>query len=87
MAPPPSAEELAALDAKIDASPDVSDADRASRRELLRRMFCLGERLRAAGVGEDWLRARLPAEAVLVTSWAAVDAREAVLARLWKRDK
>lgn len=79
-----SEELIRALDEQIDASPDVSADQRAKSRELLRRLFHLGNLLRKEGVSEDFLRDRLPTEAMNVSTWKDVDTRKSALLRVYK---
>ena len=82
----PTQEQIAELDKQINESTDVSPEDKVSRRELLRRLFYLGNECRKQGVDEDFLRTRLPHEAVpiMAGSWDVVPKRIESVMKLWK---
>lgn len=79
-------EQIQQLDAQIDASNDVSPEDKASRREMLRRLFHLGNECRRQGASEEFLRQRIPHESVPIMAggWDVVPKRIESVMKLWK---
>lgn len=74
------------MDRQIDASQDVPAEDKTSRREMLRRLFYLGNECRKQGASEEFLRSRIPHEAVpiMAGSWDVVPKRVESVMKLWK---
>ena len=77
--------EIAQLDRQIDESKDVSTSDKTNRREMLRRLFHLGNECRKQGASEDFLRDRIPHEAVpiMAGNWDVVSKRVTAVMKLW----
>jgi len=82
----PTQQEVELLDQQINESTDVSPQDKNTRREMLRRLFYLGNECRKQGAGEDFLRGRIPHEAVpiMAGSWDVVPTRVCAVMKLWK---
>lgn len=77
----PGADDLRALDAQIDASEDVPPERKTNDRGLLRLMFETGNRLRALGVEEAFIRSKLPMKAtdLKIGQWpGVVDVTDAI---------
>jgi hypothetical protein len=79
----PGVEGLARLQAQIDASPDVSAADRLANARLLPLLFALGEKLKAAGCSESFVRKRCLAVSIPLktssTPWALMHSKYSTL--------
>lgn len=79
---------IKSLDAQIEASGDVSESDKVSKRTLLRKMFHLGNLLKEQGVSEEFIRRKLPHEAanlMIESGWGVVDERFKKVLAMWKR--
>ncbi len=79
---------IESLDAQIEASEDVSQSDKDTKRALLRKMFHLGNLLKDQGVSEEFIRRKLPHEAanlMIESGWGVVDERLKKVLAMWKR--
>jgi hypothetical protein len=72
----PGVKGLAALQAAVDASTDVSDVERKANGRVLLLLFFLGRRLREMEVPEAWIRKRCiavaPSLKITSTPWETV---------------
>lgn len=77
------------LDEQIDASPDVSADDKKTKRKLLRMLFHMGNQLKEQGVGEEFLKKKMPHEApnIMTGGWSAVESRIPRVLAMWKRQQ
>jgi hypothetical protein len=86
---PLSEEEIMELDLQIQTSPDVSEKDKSVKKDLLRRLFFIGNECKKLGVGETFLRDRLVHEAPSILAmgknWTPVFKRVNVVTELWAR--